>query len=125
MFIGCAGWLMQKMRKLQQGRVSLSCPAVTPNCPKCTEARCLEKGDGDQGWSTWRGKIRLMTFVGRSAPRFVIVQSPQAKEAVSVAKSEILALQKIIRFGSERSYSVEALFLAFTGGSAKLADMGT
>lgn len=44
---------------------------------------------------------------------------------MSVAKSETLALQKIIKFGSERSYPVEALFLAFTGGSAKWADTGT
>lgn len=87
---------MQKMRKLQQGCVSLSCPAVTPNCPKCTEARCLKKGDGDQGWTTWRGKIFLMTFVGRSAPQFVIVQSPQARKLCQLQKVKLWHYRKLL-----------------------------
>lgn len=111
LFTGCAEWLIHKRRKLQQGHVSSSCPAATPNCSKCAQPRCQEEGAGDQGWATCRGRYLLVDICGERHSIACHHPEPTDKEVVSVTKHETLALQKFIKFHSERSYTVEVLFL--------------
>lgn len=68
--IGWAEWPIQNTRKSQQGHVSLSYPAVTPNCSKYTEPRCQKKVAGDQGWAIRRGKYLLVDICGEGLHSF-------------------------------------------------------
>lgn len=125
LFTGCAAWLIQKMRKLQQGYVSLSRLAATPNCSECTQPRHQEKGPGDQGWASWRGRYPLVDICGERDSTVCHHPEPMGKEAVLVRKSETLALQKTVKFGSERNYLQTSFSSLFAGVPAKLADTGT
>ena len=87
LFRGCAEWfILQRVRKLQQCQVSLSCPAAMLDCSKSAEPRCQGKGMETRAGPSGEVGTFLLTFVWEGLHRLSSFRAHGQRSCVSCKK---------------------------------------